>query len=261
MKFARFLARGKSHYGIVEGDAVSVMDGTPFGSFTKTRTAFPLSEVTLLAPCQPSKFVCIGLNYADHAKETGQPLPSEPLLFLKPSTALQHPGGTIVYPAMAKRVDHEAELAVVIKKTASSIAEESWADYVLGYTCFNDVTARDLQAKDGQWTRAKGFDTFAPFGPWISGEVSPDDLAIEARVNGAVRQKSRTSQLIFPPSFLVAFISRIMTLLPGDVIATGTPSGISGMNPGDTVEVEIEGIGVLRNTIVSPRASCPNCVY
>jgi 2-keto-4-pentenoate hydratase/2-oxohepta-3-ene-1,7-dioic acid hydratase in catechol pathway len=261
MKFARFETGGKVRYGVIEGKRVVALKGTPFGKYTMGADTFPLSSVRLLAPCEPTKIVCLGLNYADHAKETGQALPASPLLFMKPSTAVQHPGGPIVYPAMSKRVDYEAELAIVIKKTASCVDKARWSDYVLGYTCLNDVTARDLQSRDGQWTRAKGFDTFAPVGPWITDEVSPDDLAIETRVNGVVKQKSRTSQLIFPPSFLVPFISEVMTLLPGDIIATGTPAGISGMNVGDTVEVEIEGIGVLANTVVAPKACCPNCVY
>jgi len=261
MKFARFEAASKVSFGIVENDAITAIQGTPFGTYRKTKKTLPLSSVRLLAPCEPSKIICLGLNYADHARETGQALPDSPLIFMKPSTAVQDPEGPIVFPRMSKRVDYEAELAVVIGKPASRVPECHWREFVLGYTCFNDVTARDLQSKDGQWTRSKGFDTFAPLGPWITDEVSPDDLAIETRVNGVVKQKSRTSQLVFPPAFLVSFISQIMTLLPGDVIATGTPAGISGMSIGDTVEVEIEGIGILRNTVVAPRPCCPNCLY
>jgi len=261
MKFARFQHGGKARFGLVEGDKLAVLDGTPFGRFERTSEVLQLAAVRLLAPSTPSKIVCVGLNYADHARETGQPLPEEPILFLKPSTAVQDPEGPISYPAMSARVDYEAELGVVMKRTAKNVEPERWREYVLGYTCFNDVTARDLQGKDGQWTRAKGFDTFAPAGPWITDEVSPDDLAILCRVNGVVKQKSRTSQLIFPPSYLVPFISRVMTLLPGDIIATGTPSGISGMNVGDVVEVEVEGIGILRNTVATPRECCPNRLY
>lgn len=261
MRFARFEAKGKVSYGLVEDGKVIAIQGTPFGRWRRTKSSLALSRVKLLAPCEPSKIVCLGLNYADHAKETGQKLPETPLIFMKPSTAVQDPEGPIVYPRMSKRVDYEAELGIVIGKLASRVPECQWRDYVLGYTCVNDVTARDLQAKDGQWTRAKGFDTFAPIGPWITDEVSPDDLAIETRVNGVVKQKSRTSQLIFKPEFLVPFISQVMTLLPGDVIATGTPAGISGMSVGDTVEVEIEGIGVLRNKVARPEACCPNCLY
>lgn len=261
MKFVRFEAKGKASYGVIEGKKVAAIQGTPFGRWRKTKSSVPLSRARLLAPCEPSKVVCLGLNYADHARETGQKLPETPLIFMKPSTAVQNPGGPIVYPRMSQRVDYEAELGIVISKKACCIPEGRWRDYVLGYTCVNDVTARDLQAKDGQWTRAKGFDTFAPIGPWVTDEISPDDLAIETRVNGVVKQKSRTSQLIFKPEFLVPFISQVMTLLPGDVIATGTPAGISGMSIGDTVEVKIEGIGVLRNKVVAPERCCPHCLY
>ncbi len=261
MKYARIYLDGKARFASISGPALTVLDGTPFGRYEPSARTLDAASAKYLAPCQPSKIVCVGLNYADHAAETGKPLPPEPLLFIKPSTAVQDPGGPIVYPEMSQRVDYEGELAIVIKKSASHIDPARWEQYVLGYTCFNDVTARDLQAKDGQFTRAKGFDTFAPIGPVITDEVSPDDLAIETRLNGAVKQSSRTSQLIFPPSFLVAYISRVMTLLPGDVIATGTPSGISGMAVGDTVEVEIEGIGVLTNTVCGPATCCPNRIY
>lgn len=252
MRFARFAAAGQAAFGVIEGQTVHTIEGDPFNGWRKTGERMPLADARLLAPVEPSKIICVGLNYADHAAETGKELPEEPCLFMKPSTGVVGPGERIVYPEMAGRVDYEAELAVVIGKTARNIPEGRWADYVLGYTCFNDVTARDLQAKDGQWTRAKGFDTFAPIGPWIETEVCPDDLAIRSRVNGKLMQDSRTRQLIFPPSFLVGFICRIMTLLPGDVVATGTPAGISGMSVGDVVEVEIEGIGVLENTLAAP---------
>ncbi len=252
MFYVRFEVQGAVRYGVIEKDLIEALAAPPYGGIEKTGETFDPADVVLLAPSEPTKIVCVGLNYADHAAETGKALPAEPCIFIKPSTSVLDPEGDIVYPEMAGRVDYEAELAVVIGKTAKRVPEADWQDYVLGYTCFNDVTARDLQAKDGQWSRAKGFDTFAPLGPWITDEVSPDDLAIEARVNGEVKQKSRTSQLIFKPSFLVPFISRVMTLVPGDVIATGTPAGISGMNPGDVVEVEIEKIGILRNRVVKP---------
>jgi 2-keto-4-pentenoate hydratase/2-oxohepta-3-ene-1,7-dioic acid hydratase in catechol pathway len=250
MIYVRFEAKGVKRYGVKEGERYEALTAAQYAGGTRTGERFDAKSAALLAPSEPSKIVCVGLNYADHAAETGKALPSEPCLFLKPSTAVLAPGGEIVYPAMAGRVDYEAELGIVIGKAAHNVPEAKWRDYVLGYTCFNDVTARDLQAKDGQWTRAKGFDTFAPMGPWITDEVDPDDLGIEARVNERVKQKSRTRQLIFNASHLVAFISKVMTLLPGDVIATGTPSGISGMEVGDEVEVEIEGIGVLRNRVV-----------
>jgi 2-keto-4-pentenoate hydratase/2-oxohepta-3-ene-1,7-dioic acid hydratase in catechol pathway len=205
-------------------------------------------EVELLAPCLPSKIVCIGLNYREHAQELKMKLPEEPILFLKPPSAVQDPGKEIIYPGSSARVDYEGELAVVIGKRCKNAAAKDWEDYVLGCTCFNDVTARDLQQKDGQWTRAKSFDTFAPFGPWI-GKIDPSDADIQTRVNGETRQKSNTSDLIFDVPRLVEFISGIMTLMPGDVIATGTPPGVGQLQRGDLVEVEIEGIGVLKNSV------------
>lgn len=255
MKYIRFQKDGAARYGVIDGGALHEIVGTPFGRWEKSGGALDAASVRLLAPTLPTKIVCLGLNYADHAAEMKHQTPEEPVIFLKPSTAVIGPGEPIVYPPQSKRVDYEAELAIVIKKAAKNIPAASWRDYVLGYTCFNDVTARDLQTKDGQWTRAKGFDTFAPVGPWITDEVSPDDLAIEARVNGVVKQKSRTARLIFKPAFLIPFLSRVMTLLPGDIIATGTPSGISGMNVGDLVEVEIEGIGTLGNRVVAPEGA------
>jgi 2-keto-4-pentenoate hydratase/2-oxohepta-3-ene-1,7-dioic acid hydratase in catechol pathway len=204
---------------------------------------------TLLPPTVPSKIVCVGRNYADHAKELGNEAPSEPIIFLKPPSALLAPEGTIVRPAASQRVDFEGELAIVIGRQATRVGAASWRDYVLGFTCANDVTARDLQKKDVQFTRGKGFDTFCPLGPSIETELDPDDLRLITRVNGAVRQDGRTSQMIFPCSFIVEFVSSIMTLLPGDVILTGTPAGVGPLSAGESVEVEIEGIGVLRNAV------------
>jgi 2-keto-4-pentenoate hydratase/2-oxohepta-3-ene-1,7-dioic acid hydratase in catechol pathway len=204
---------------------------------------------TLLAPTLPSKIVCVGRNYADHAKELGNEAPSEPIIFLKPSSALLAPEGTIVRPAVSERVDFEGELAIVIGRQTTRVKAADWRDYVLGFTCANDVTARDLQKKDVQFTRGKGFDTFCPLGPWIETELEPDDLRLMTRVNGEVRQDGRTSQMIFPCSVILEFVSSIMTLLPGDVILTGTPAGVGPLNAGDSVEIEIEGIGVLRNAV------------
>lgn len=204
--------------------------------------------VELLAPCLPSKIVCIGLNYREHAQELKMRLPEEPILFLKPPSAVLDPGKEIIYPGSSARVDYEGELAVVIGKRCKNIAAKDFADYVLGYTCFNDVTARDLQQKDGQWTRAKSFDTFAPFGPCI-GKIDPADADIRTRVNGRVLQNSNTSDLIFDVPRLIEFISGVMTLMPGDLIATGTPPGVGPLQKGDVVEVEIEGIGVLKNSV------------
>ena len=215
----------------------------------KAAEKLPLKGVRLLSPVVPSKVVCVGLNYADHAVETKLPIPKEPCLFMKPATAVIGPEEKIIYPAMSQRVDYEAELGVVIKKKMRNVEPEQAADYILGYTCLNDVTARDLQKSDGQWTRAKSFDTFCPIGPWVVEGIDPSDLAVKLRLNGEQRQSSRTRELIFNVPRLVSFMSKVMTLLPGDVIATGTPSGIGPMQKGDVVEVEIEGIGVLRNVV------------
>jgi 2-keto-4-pentenoate hydratase/2-oxohepta-3-ene-1,7-dioic acid hydratase in catechol pathway len=203
----------------------------------------------LLTPCTPSKIVCVGRNYADHAKELGNEAPPEPILFLKPPSALLAPGGTILRPALSQRVDFEGELAVVIGRRAKDVPSARWRDFVLGFTCANDVTARDLQKKDVQFTRGKGFDTFCPIGPSIETELDPSALRLTTRVNGATKQDGNTSQMIFPVPFLVEFITAVMTLEPGDVILTGTPSGVGPLAAGDTVEVEIEGIGVLTNRV------------
>jgi 2-keto-4-pentenoate hydratase/2-oxohepta-3-ene-1,7-dioic acid hydratase in catechol pathway len=213
-----------------------------------------LEEVQLLAPTRPGKMLCVGLNYRDHAEEMGKPIPDEPVLFLKPTTALLGPGQPIVYPRMVGRVDYEAELAIVIRRRCRSVSVEEADACILGYTCFNDVTARDLQTTDGQWTRAKGFDTFGVVGPWIETDVGdPNHLAVTCRVGGEVQQRSSTDQLAFNCQALVSWCSRIMTLEPGDVIATGTPSGIGPLEPGDTVEVEVENVGVLSNPVVAER--------
>ncbi|MDP1761430.1 MAG: fumarylacetoacetate hydrolase family protein, partial [Deltaproteobacteria bacterium] len=208
-----------------------------------------------LAPCEPTKIVALGLNYRDHALEIGHPLPEEPLLFMKPSTAVIGPDEDIVYPAMSRQVDYEAELAVVMGRTCRFVKAEDFRDYVLGYTCINDVTARDLQRKDGQFTRSKSFDTFAPLGPWIETAIpDPDNLMVEAYLNGERRQHGNTRNMVFGVAAQVSFISRIMTLRPGDVIATGTPFGIGPMAPGDVVEIRVEGIGRLQTRVVTERA-------
>ncbi|MBV8516011.1 MAG: fumarylacetoacetate hydrolase family protein [Acidobacteria bacterium] len=203
----------------------------------------------LLAPVTPSKIVCIGRNYADHAKELGNEAPSEPIIFLKPPSALLDPGATIVRPAMSQRVDFEGELAIVIGRTAKNVKAAQWRGVVRGFTCANDVTARDLQKKDVQFTRGKGFDTFCPLGPCIEDDLDVADLRLTTRVDGATRQDGRTSQMIFACDFLVEFITSIMTLVPGDVILTGTPAGVGPLQSGETVEVEIEGVGVLHNDV------------
>jgi 2-keto-4-pentenoate hydratase/2-oxohepta-3-ene-1,7-dioic acid hydratase in catechol pathway len=206
--------------------------------------------VVLLPPVLPSKIVAVGVNYRNHAEELGMPLPDEPILFLKPPTAVVGPDDPIVYPSLSRRVDYEGELAVVIKRRCHHVTPERAREVILGYTCLNDVTARDLQRRDGQWTRAKSFDTFAPLGPCITTGIDPNAVEVETFLNGERRQASSTKMFIFPVEDVVAYASQAMTLLPGDVIATGTPGGVGPMRPGDTVEVRIEGIGALRNSVV-----------
>jgi 2-keto-4-pentenoate hydratase/2-oxohepta-3-ene-1,7-dioic acid hydratase in catechol pathway len=204
---------------------------------------------TLLPPASPTKIVCVGRNYADHAKELGNEAPSEPILFLKPVSALLAPGGTIVRPRQSQLVHHEAELGIVVGREAKDVKAGDWRDYVRGFACANDVTARDLQRRDVQFTRGKSFDTFCPLGPCLETELDPADLRVIARINGEIRQDGRTSQMIFSCGVLFEFITSIMTLVPGDVILTGTPAGVGSLEAGDAVEIEIEGIGVLRNDV------------
>lgn len=250
MRIVRFKAAGKTRYGALEGTRVVEYAGTPFGAFKRGRRSFVLSQVVLLAPVVPPKIVAIGLNYRDHAEEVGMPIPAEPYIFFKPVSALIGPNDPIVLPAVSERVDYEGELAVVIKKRCRNAPADRAREYVLGYTCLNDVTARDLQRRDGQPCRAKAFDTFAPLGPCIATDIDPDALEIETYLNGERRQASTTKMFIFPVEDLVARVSQVMTLLPGDVISTGTPAGIGPLQPGDRVEVRIEGIGTLRNSVV-----------
>jgi len=252
MRLVRFLTGDRTRYGILEGECIREILRPYFENIVPMQTTYALADVRLLAPARPTKILCIGVNYRDHAAEMKEPMADEPTLFMKPPSALAGPGDAIVYPKGVGRLDHESELAIVIRGRCRNVAAEKADAAILGYTCFNDVTARDLQKKDGQWTRAKGFDTFAVLGPWI--ETAPGDpnrLAVTCRLNGAVKQHSNTDQLAFNCRRLVSWISRIMTLEPGDVIATGTPSGVGPMQVGDTVEVEVEGIGVLKNTVVA----------
>jgi len=257
MKILRFDVGQGPRYGIVEEEQIFALQGDPFAAFTRGAKVARLDQVKILPPVQPSKVLAVGKNYAEHIREMTQrgaqaDLPKSPILFLKAPSAIIGHGENIVYPTRAtKHVDHEAELVVVIGKRARHVSVESALDYVLGYTCGNDVSARDLQRDDGQWMRSKSFDTFAPLGPWIATDLNPLDLGIQARVNGLVKQNSRTSQMIFNVPTLVAFASQAMTLEPGDVIMTGTPDGVSPIKPGDAVEIEIEGIGVLRNAVVA----------
>jgi len=249
MKYLRYIYNNNIYYGILEGNRVFELSGEPFDGPQKTGRDVPLSGVKLLSPCTPSKIICVGLNYRDHAEETNTPLPMSPVVFLKPPSSVIGPLDDIVYPKMSGRVDYEAELAVVIKKKAKDIPVSDAMDYVLGFTCANDVTARDLQPSDGQWTIAKSFDTFLPLGPVITDEVDVSNLRIQSRLNGRVMQDSNTGNLVFKVDYLISFLSGIMTLCPGDVIITGTPAGIAPMKPGDVIEVEIENIGVLKNTV------------
>ncbi len=250
MQSVRFKAAGKTRYGVLDGAVVVEYTGTPFMLFRRGRRRYPLRQTVLLAPVVPSKIVAVGLNYRDHAVELGLPLPEEPHMFLKPTTTIVGPDDPIVYPPQSARVDHEAELAVVMKRRCRNVPAERAREYVLGYTCLNDVTAHDLQQRDGMPSRAKAFDTFCPIGPCIATDIDPNAVAVEAYVNGELRQSSSTKELIFPVEEIIARVSEVMTLLPGDVIATGTPPGAGPLQPGDRVEVRIEGIGSLRNSVV-----------
>jgi len=240
----RFKYINEVFQGEVQGDRVIVERGLYSDTFL-------LSDLEILPPTYPSKIICVGLNYIDHARELGMPVPGNPLIFLKPPSATLGHMGKIEYPDQAGRLDYEGELAVVIGKRCKNVSSSEAGSVIMGYTCFNDVTARDLQKDDGQWTRSKSFDTFAPFGPFvIDSGLDVSDLYIRTRVNGELRQDSRTSNLIFNVPLLIEFISRIMTLEPGDVIATGTPPGVGELHEGDEVEVEIEDIGILKNSVV-----------
>jgi 2-keto-4-pentenoate hydratase/2-oxohepta-3-ene-1,7-dioic acid hydratase in catechol pathway len=254
MKFIRFSDKDKnSKSGIYINDSEIIeIEGDIYGANTMSQNIYKLEDIKILPPCSPSKIVCVGLNYGDHAAEMKKNLPQEPMLFLKPNTTVIAHKEEIVYPAhMSKRVDYEGELAVVIGKEAYMVEENDAGTRIFGYTCINDITARDLQKIDIQFTRGKGFNTFAPIGPYIETEVSPENLKITTLLNNEIRQNSSTSNLIFKVEKLVSFISKIMTLLPGDVIATGTPAGVGPVEPGDKLEVRIEGIGSLVNYVVS----------
>ncbi len=250
MKIYRFEYKEKTLYGILKGQSLQPVSGSVFGKFRVGRQRIPLGRVRLLPPLSPTKIVCVGRNYREHSREMGNPIPKEPLLFLKPPSAAIGPGDAILYPCMASRVDYEGELAVVIGRPARRLDEAAAVeDFILGYTCFNDVTARDLQARDVQFTRAKSFDTFAAVGPCIAVGIDPSRLRIKTFLNGKLKQSSSTRNMIFSIPVLVRHISQIMTLYPGDIIATGTPEGVGPMVPGDRVDVQIENIGTLSNTV------------
>ncbi|MCK4776940.1 MAG: fumarylacetoacetate hydrolase family protein [Actinomycetia bacterium] len=250
MKICFFQKGEMMSYGFIENNHVYPFKSSEQKEIQKDKEGYLLNEVILRQPSFPSKVIAVGLNYSDHAKELNMEIPDEPIIFMKPSTSVIGTEDNIIYPKMSKQVDYEAELGVVISKKVKNVSEEDVGNCILGYTCANDITARDLQRKDGQWTRAKSFDTFSPFGPWIVTDVNPDNLKVELYHNGEVKQSSSTSNMIFSVKKLVSFISKIMTLYPGDLIMTGTPPGVGPMHPGDEVEVRIEGIGNLKNKVV-----------
>ncbi|MEO7673774.1 MAG: fumarylacetoacetate hydrolase family protein [Pyrinomonadaceae bacterium] len=246
MKICRFSKDGNVRIGIVEGQEIWVCDT----DLRKTEELWCVDEVRILAPAQPSKIVCVGRNYAEHAAEFGHEVPKEPLLFLKAPSALIASGEAIALPSQSNQVEHEGELAVIIGRTCKSLTEgDDPLKYVLGYTCLNDVTARDIQRSDVQFTRAKSFDTFCPIGPYLETQLDVSDVRVTCSVNGSIMQDGRTSEMVFPVDYLIRYISNCMTLLPGDVIATGTPSGVSKLSAGDVCEVDIEGIGTLINAV------------
>lgn len=247
--FCRFEAADAVRWGVVAGASVEEILPDPFGDWAPTGVVWKVKDVRFLAPVVPTKIIAVGVNYADHAKEFGKPLPTEPLIFFKPPSAIIGPGDAVRLPSTKRRVDFEGELAIVIGRQARNVSARSADRAILGYTILNDVSDRTLQKSDGQWARAKGFDTFAPLGPWIVGGIDPDDLKVETFVNGGRRQNSRTSRMVFKPRDLVAFVSRVMTLEPGDVISTGTPSGVGPLRRGDRVAVRIEKIGTLENVV------------
>lgn len=255
MKLCRFTHPGATTplYGVIDEDKVYPVNEAEYfrpQGIPRSQAVLPLNEVQLIAPVRPSKIVCVGRNYREHAAELGNKMPDEPLLFLKAPSAVIGNGDVIKLPSQSTQVEHEGELGVVIGRKAHRISDtDDPLDFVLGYTCVNDVTARDLQRKDVQFTRGKSFDTFCPVGPFIVTGIQPLDLSVVTRLNGEIKQQGRTSDMAFPVPFLIKYIADIMTLYPGDLIATGTPAGVSRMKPGDVVEVEVERIGVLRNQI------------
>lgn len=252
MRFIRYsINDDEPRLGWTLDDQVGTVNGSMFGEFRREELELPLESVHLKVPVQPGKIVCVGRNYAAHAKEHEVEVPDVPMLFLKPPSALLAHGGTILLPPQSQRVEHEAELAIVIGKRGRWIPPEEALDYVVGYTIANDVSARDLQRRDGQWARAKGFDTFCPVGPWVETDFNPADALITCHVNGEARQMASTRDMVFSVGKLIAFASSVMTLEPGDLLLTGTPAGVGPLQPGDTVEVSIEGLGTLRNSVAA----------
>ncbi len=260
MRIARFKAKDNQvNYGVVHDDSISIIDGNILGQWKETSRKVKLNEVSLLAPIDPPNILCIGLNYKANSEECGDNLPKKPLLFIKATTALNHPNAPVVLPKIApNEVDYEAELVAVIGKTARNVSEIDALNHVLGYTCANDISARDCQGGDGQWARGKSFDSFCPIGPWIETELDPTNRPIQMRLNGQTLQDANTSLMIFSVAYLISYLSQALTLLPGTILLTGTPSGVGfARNPkifiksGDKLEVDIEGIGVLKNTVKS----------
>ncbi|MDA8228918.1 MAG: fumarylacetoacetate hydrolase family protein [Desulfitobacterium hafniense] len=253
VKFIRFQFGNESYYGRLDGEKIFALNGDIFGEYEENGKEYYLNEVKLLTPCEPSKAICVGLNYKRHAAELNLNVPEEPVIFMKPTTSMIGPHDDVVYWPIINRLDYEAELVVVIGKNARNIKPEEASDYIFGYTVGNDVTARDLQQKDGQWTRAKSFDTFLPFGPCIVRGIDPSELKVQAFLNGEIVQDGDTSDLIFSIPFIVSYISKVMTLLPGDIIMTGTPEGVGPMQIGDTIEIRIEQLGSIVNRIVEAK--------
>ncbi len=250
MKVARFSNGAEPRFGMVDGPELVVLKGHPLvAGYQTTGERIPLKEVKLLAPTIPSKIVCIGKNFADHAAEIGEEVTEEPLIFFKPSSSIIGHGDAIVIPPQSKQVELEAELCLVIGKLAKNVSEEKAMEYLWGVTIANDVTARDLQFGDGQWARSKGFDTFCPLGPWVETEFVPDGQVIESRINGEVRQNVAISEMVHKIPAIISYVSKNMSLLPGDIILTGSPAGISVINAGDLIECEVEGIGILSNPV------------
>ncbi|HET6932560.1 MAG TPA: fumarylacetoacetate hydrolase family protein [Candidatus Acidoferrum sp.] len=260
MKFCRFVpksggvaSRVLPSYGLIEGEIIHGITAPPWLAWKREEASLPMREARLLAPVEPSKIVCVGRNYAAHAAELGNQVPKEPMIFLKTPSSVIGTDEAIVLTRYSNHVDYEAELAVIIGKTCSQLGDEDDPlSYVLGYSCLNDVSARDLQKSDVQFTRAKGFDTFCPVGPHIETQLDPRNVLVEARVNGVVKQSGSTSLMVYPVEFLIRWLSRMMTLIPGDVIATGTPAGVGPLTAGDTVDVSVSGIGVLHNPVHAP---------
>ncbi|MCK4917288.1 MAG: fumarylacetoacetate hydrolase family protein [Candidatus Omnitrophica bacterium] len=250
MKIIRFNYKKNTLWGLLDGDIVTPLKEEPYKHIKLTKEKISFKNCKLLPPTEPSKIILVGLNYLNHAAELNMPVPKNPIIFLKPVTSLIGNNNFIIYPSSVKRLDYEAELAVIICKKGKNISKKDAHNYIFGYTCLNDITARDLQSQDIQWTRAKSFDTFCAIGPWIETELIPSDIKIQSYLNGKLKQNSSTKEFIFKIDYLVSFISKIMTLLPGDIISTGTPSGVGKMEKGDIIEIKIEGIGTLKNQVV-----------